>query len=114
MLDEEEALEELEELDKDGDNQLQWQEFLESHFSYTQDELKDMQKENSKDSMDLLRVRIDHTVFTLSMRTDRPGQTMLNIINSRECSVRSESILSATHPTFIITLTGRQLDLFTI
>ena len=62
MLDEEEALEELEELDKDGDSQLKWQEYLESHFSYTQDELKDMRKEDSEDNEELLKVSTAYTV----------------------------------------------------
>ena len=57
LLDEEEALEELDELDQDGDEKIQWKEFVESHFSYTEDEVKEMREKRSAEHEELLMVR---------------------------------------------------------
>ena len=59
LLDEEEALEELDELDQDGDEKIQWKEFVESHFSYTEDEVKEMREKRSAEHEELLMVRLE-------------------------------------------------------
>ena len=56
LLDEEEALEELDEVDKNKDGKVDWPEFLESHFSYSEDDIKNFRKQSDKETEDLLQV----------------------------------------------------------
>lgn len=54
LLDEEEALEEFDENDEDGDGKLTWKEYLKTHFSYTEDEIKEMRASDRDDSLQFL------------------------------------------------------------
>ena len=49
LLDEEEALEDLEENDADGDGAVTWLEYLKGHFSYSPDDIKDMRRSDRDD-----------------------------------------------------------------
>ena len=56
LLDEEEAVEEMNELDKNLDKKIHWPEFLQAHFSYNEDELKEFRYKNNKENEELMRV----------------------------------------------------------
>ncbi|XP_045159992.1 calumenin-B-like isoform X1 [Mercenaria mercenaria] len=54
LLDEEEALEEFDDKDEDHDGKISWTEYLSTHFSYTEDEIKEMRKTDREDVLQFL------------------------------------------------------------
>ncbi|KAL4236212.1 EF-hand domain pair [Mactra antiquata] len=54
LLDEEEAIEEFEDKDEDQDGKINWIEYLQTHFSYTEDEIKEMRKNDREDILQFL------------------------------------------------------------
>ncbi|XP_052775237.1 calumenin-like isoform X1 [Mya arenaria] len=58
LLDEEEAVEDLEENDQDGDGQLTWVEYLKGHFAYTPEDIKEMRK-NGRDDIQTFLLTVD-------------------------------------------------------
>lgn len=57
LLDEEEALEDLEDNDEDHDGKVAWEEYVKAHFSYTLDEISEMRRNNQEEELQFLAVR---------------------------------------------------------
>lgn len=56
LLDEEEAVEEFDDKDEDQDGKLSWKDYLQAHFSYSEDEIKEMRKTDRDDVLQFLVV----------------------------------------------------------
>ena len=56
LLDEEEALEEMEEKDDDKDGKISWEEYVKTHYSYSMDDVKEMRKNDRSDVLEFLKV----------------------------------------------------------
>lgn len=54
LLDEEEAIEEMEEKDENHDGKIPWPEYLHSNFDYTEDEITEMRKSDRADMLHFL------------------------------------------------------------
>ena len=51
-------MEEMTELDKNLDKKLHWAEYLQAHFEYNEDDLKEFRYKNDKDNQELLKVGV--------------------------------------------------------
>jgi len=57
LLDEEEALEDLEDNDEDKDGKVTWEEYLKTHYSYSKEEIAEMRRKDQEEELQFLVVK---------------------------------------------------------